>query len=169
MEMCARCHKRMAVVFITRLENGESKNEGICLKCAKELGIKPIDDILKKTGTSNEDFDRMTEDAEEFMQGMIPAEDGEEPSVDGGAPAIDFNKVLRDSGLGGEDAKQNGAKNRKEQPKNQKSITKELFSFLYARARLCLMNALVFHSKNSFREYRWMIRIGIILAQTSFP
>ena len=120
MEMCARCHKRMAVVFITRLENGESKNEGICLKCAKELGIKPIDDILKKMGISGEEFDQMTEDAEEFMQGMIPAEDGEEPSVDGGAPAIDFNKVLRDSGLGGEDAKQNGAKNRKEQPKNQK-------------------------------------------------
>ena len=120
MEMCARCHKRMAVVFITRLENGESKNEGICLKCAKELGIKPIDDILKKMGISGEEFDQMTEDAEEFMQGMIPAEDGEEPSVDGGAPAIDFNKVLRDSGLGGEGTKQNGAKDRREQPKNQK-------------------------------------------------
>ena len=79
MEMCARCHKRMAVVFITRLENGESKNEGICLKCAKELGIKPIDDILKKMGISNEDFDRMTEDAEEYMQEMIPREDSDEP------------------------------------------------------------------------------------------
>ena len=120
MEMCARCHKRMAVVFITRLENGESKNEGICLKCAKELGIKPIDDILKKMGISGEEFEQMTEDAEEFMQGMVPAEDGEESSVDGGAPAIDFNKVLRDSGLGGEGAKQNGAKNRQEPPKNQK-------------------------------------------------
>ena len=96
MEMCARCHKRMAVVFITRLENGETKNEGICLKCAKELGIKPIDDILKKMGISNEDFEQMTEDAEEFMQGMIPAEDGDESNPpDGGAPAIDFNKVLR--------------------------------------------------------------------------
>ena len=66
MEMCARCHKRVAVVFITRLENGESKNEGICLKCAKELGIKPIDDILKKMGISEEDFDKMTEDADEY-------------------------------------------------------------------------------------------------------
>ncbi|MBQ8837484.1 MAG: ATP-dependent Clp protease ATP-binding subunit [Clostridia bacterium] len=102
MEMCARCHKRVAVVFITRLENGESKNEGICLKCAKELGIKPIDDILKKMGISNEEFDQMTEDAEEMMQGLVPSEDGEEPSMeDGRAPAVDFGKILRDSGLGG--------------------------------------------------------------------
>ena len=101
MEMCARCHKRMAVVFITRLENGETKNEGICLKCAKELGIKPIDDILKKMGISSEEFDRMSEDAEEFMQGLVPNEDSDEVSADdGGAPAVDFGKILRESGLG---------------------------------------------------------------------
>ncbi len=120
MEMCARCHKRMAVVFITRLENGETKNEGICLQCAKELGIKPIDDILQKMGITGEELDRMSEDAEEFMQGMVPADEGDEPSMDGGAPAIDFNKVLRDSGLGGDGAKQSDTKSRKEQPKNQK-------------------------------------------------
>ena len=85
MEMCARCHKRVAVVFITRLENGETKNEGICLKCARELGIKPIDDILKKMGITNEEFDQMADSAEDFMQGMVPNEDGENPE-DGGAP-----------------------------------------------------------------------------------
>ena len=110
MEMCARCHKRVAVVFITRLENGESKNEGICLKCAKELGIKPLDDILKRMGISEEDFEKMTEDADEFMQGMVPSEDGEDTSLeDGRAPAIDFGKILRESGLGGNGAP-NGAK-----------------------------------------------------------
>lgn len=101
MEMCARCHKRMAVVFITRLENGESKNEGICLKCAKELGIKPIDDILKKMGISSEEFDQMTDDVDGFMQEMIPEESADSPAADsGGAPAIDFNKLLRGN-LGG--------------------------------------------------------------------
>ena len=102
MEMCSRCHKRMAVVFITRLENGESKNDGLCLKCAKELGIKPLDDILNKIGISPEEFERMTEDADEFMSGLVPSEDGEEPSSeDGRAPAIDFGKILRESGLAG--------------------------------------------------------------------
>lgn len=87
MEMCARCHKRMAVVFITRLENGESKNEGICLKCAKELGIKPIDDILKKMGISNEEFDQMTDDVDGFMQEMIPEEGADSPAADSGRRA----------------------------------------------------------------------------------
>ncbi len=101
MEMCARCHKRMAVVFITRLENGESKNEGICLKCAKELGIKPIDDILKKMGISSEEFDQMTDDVDGFMQEMVSEDGADLPDSDsGGAPAIDFNKLLRGN-LGG--------------------------------------------------------------------
>ena len=110
MEMCARCHKRVAVVFITRLENGETKNEGICLKCARELGIKPIDDILKKMGITNEEFDQMADSAEDFMQGMVPSEDGENPE-DGGAPAVDFGKLMRESGLGGQTAGQNAGQN----------------------------------------------------------
>ena len=110
MEMCARCHKRVAVVFITRLENGETKNEGICLKCARELGIKPIDDILKKRGITNEEFDQMADRAEDFMQGMVPSEDGENPE-DGGAPAVDFGKLMRESGLGGQAAGQNAGQN----------------------------------------------------------
>ena len=48
MEMCARCKKRVAVVFVSRLENGQTINEGICLKCARELGIKPVNDIIEK-------------------------------------------------------------------------------------------------------------------------
>ena len=41
--MCSRCHKNVAVVFLTKIENGVTTNEGICLKCAKELGIKPVE------------------------------------------------------------------------------------------------------------------------------
>ena len=99
MVMCARCQKRVAVVFITKLENGESKNEGLCLKCAKELGIKPIDDILKKMGISPDDLDQMSEEADALMQGLVPTEDGEEPSTN--APAVDFGKLMRESGLSG--------------------------------------------------------------------
>ncbi|MBQ4150845.1 MAG: ATP-dependent Clp protease ATP-binding subunit [Clostridia bacterium] len=118
MEMCARCHKRVAVVFITRLENGESKNEGICLKCAKDLGIKPIDDILKKMGISPEELDKMSEDAEEFMQGLVPSDDPDEVSADnGGAPAVDFGKILRESGFA---AAQGAPKNTKGDKKEQK-------------------------------------------------
>ena len=42
--MCSRCGKNVAIVFITKIENGQTKNEGLCLKCARELHIKPVDD-----------------------------------------------------------------------------------------------------------------------------
>ncbi|NLK39522.1 MAG: ATP-dependent Clp protease ATP-binding subunit [Clostridiales bacterium] len=92
MQMCAKCKKRVAVLFITR-------NEGLCLKCAKDLGIKPVNDILDKMGLTESDFDRLNTDMENFM-GIIlaaPEEDNEE----GGAPAIDFSKLIRESGLMG--------------------------------------------------------------------
>ncbi len=119
MVMCARCQKRVAVVFITKLENGETKNEGLCLKCAKELGIKPIDDILKKMGISPEDLDQMSDEADALMQGLVPTEDGEELVTN--APAVDFGKLMRESGLGGgnDGKEQGGAKGKAKEQKRK--------------------------------------------------
>ena len=50
MKLCSRCKKRVAVVFMTRLENGETLNEGLCIRCARELGIGPVNDMLSKMG-----------------------------------------------------------------------------------------------------------------------
>ena len=58
--MCSRCGKNVAVIFITKMENGTTKNEGLCLKCAREMGIKPIDDMMKKMGINDEDLDNLT-------------------------------------------------------------------------------------------------------------
>ena len=75
--MCSRCHKNVAVIFITKLEGGETKNEGLCLKCARELGIKPIDDMMKKMGISDEDLDNLTNEmmsafgGAEGMEGLV--------------------------------------------------------------------------------------------------
>ena len=76
--MCSRCHKHVAVVFITKLEGGQSKNEGLCLKCAKELGIKPIDDMNQKMGITDEDLENLTSEmmsafgGAEGMEGLMP-------------------------------------------------------------------------------------------------
>ena len=84
LQQCAKCKKRPAVVFITRLEGNKSVNEGLCLVCAKQLGIKPINDILAKMGVSDEDLETMSGEVE----GMLSAiEDGDAQSDDGGAPA----------------------------------------------------------------------------------
>ena len=105
MVMCARCRKRMAVVFITRVENGESKQEGICIKCARELGIKPVNDIIDKMGLSDEDVDRMSEEMQDIMDGV---ENGDDPlglgaltSIEGSgdesdAPAVDLARIMRE-------------------------------------------------------------------------
>ena len=100
MQMCSRCHQRVAVVFITRMEDGKTFNEGICLKCARELGIKPVNDILEKMGIGEEDFDRMSaEIGNMFEGGNLPSELDKENGVDGGAPAIDFPKLFQDAGF----------------------------------------------------------------------
>ena len=58
--LCSRCHKNVAVIFIQKIEGGETKSEGLCLKCARELGIKPVEDMMKKMGITDEDLDGLT-------------------------------------------------------------------------------------------------------------
>ena len=68
--ICSRCHKNMAVVFITKIEGDQTVNEGLCLKCAKELGIKPVDDIMQKMGISDEDLDGLNSEMLEAFNGV---------------------------------------------------------------------------------------------------
>ena len=74
--LCSRCKKRLAVIYMTRMENGQTVSEGLCLPCAKELGLKPVDDLMNKMGLSEEDLDKMSDQMMEVMGEM--AEDGEE-------------------------------------------------------------------------------------------
>ena len=60
--ICVRCKKNVAVIFITKIEGNNTKNEGLCLKCARELHIKPVDDIISKMGLSDEDLDSLQGD-----------------------------------------------------------------------------------------------------------
>ncbi len=110
--MCARCHKRMAVIFISRIENGEAKQEGLCLKCAKELGLKPVDDILAQNGLDDETIERLNNDMEHMMEAM-PTADGmpAEPSDDMSgkiAPLLNFGKLMNEGAKNGEQKKKEG-------------------------------------------------------------
>ena len=68
--LCIRCQKRPAIIFIQRMDNGQMKQEGYCLHCARELHIKPVDDLMKQFGMSDEDMDNMEERMENMMQEM---------------------------------------------------------------------------------------------------
>ena len=101
MIMCSKCNKRVAVVFMTKLENGEKDSRGLCIKCARELGI-PVDNmmggVLDKFGMNAEQLESMEDDITEMLEsGGLPSDSDD--NEDGGAPAIDFPKLLRESGL----------------------------------------------------------------------
>ncbi len=83
MPLCSRCKKNVAVVFITKIEGGETKNEGLCLKCASELGIAPVNDLMQKMGISEDDLDQITQEMLSANQDageeeLVPAEDSNE-------------------------------------------------------------------------------------------
>ena len=74
--LCSRCKKNVAVIFITKVENGKSTNEGLCLKCAKELGIKQVDEIVERMGITDEDLDSLNSEMNQLIQ--PEDEDGED-------------------------------------------------------------------------------------------
>ncbi len=135
MVMCSQCHKRMAVIFVTKMENGEKASRGLCIKCAKEMGV-PVDSIMgnviNQLGISAEQL----ENAEEDLSAML--EQTERPSdcddnADGGAPAIDLPKLFREAGLvPGEEgnvvpkndtpAQHDGKKDKKKSKKDEKKL-----------------------------------------------
>ncbi len=96
MDLCSKCHKRMAVVFISKMEgNGEVVNEGYCLKCARDLGIPQVKAMMEKMGISEDDMDAMEGEVNGLVESMT---DGLEEQMgdegDASAPAIDFRKLF---------------------------------------------------------------------------
>lgn len=94
--LCSRCKKRMAVIFMSRIENGETINEGLCLQCAKELGIPQVKDLIDKMGITDDDIESMNDQMLEMMQngdfgGMNPEGGEEEDGFEmGGAQPFPF-------------------------------------------------------------------------------
>ena len=102
MVMCSKCHKRVAVVFVTRIENGNKVSEGLCIKCAKDMGV-PVDNMLgnvmDKFGITPEQLESMENDVNEMLEGgQLPSFNDMEMGEDGGAPAIDFPKLFGEGG-----------------------------------------------------------------------
>lgn len=92
-QRCVKCQKRPAMVFVTRLENGKSVHEGLCLLCAKELGIKPVSDILKNMGVDETQMDSMLEDIDSALPEVFGDDDN-----DGRQPTINLAHMF---GMGG--------------------------------------------------------------------
>ena len=101
--ICSRCHKNMAVIFITKVENGETKNEGLCLKCARELHIKPVDDVINRMGLSDEDLDSLSSEMMDALGGpeaLSDTGDGADDEDEGKTATFPFLNRLFGGGSG---------------------------------------------------------------------
>ncbi|MBQ6048394.1 MAG: ATP-dependent Clp protease ATP-binding subunit [Oscillospiraceae bacterium] len=103
--MCSRCGKNVAVIFVTKSENGIQKNEGYCLKCARELHLPAIDDMMNRFGISDDDIEQATEamaGAFGGLEQLMPqdAEDDGGADSEGKAPTFPFFKMFMNGGAG---------------------------------------------------------------------
>ncbi len=89
LKRCSRCKVRPAIVFIQKNEGGKITSEGYCIKCAQELGIKPIDDIINQMNISPEELDAISDG---MMEGLMPMDNGDED--EGRAPSIDISSFF---------------------------------------------------------------------------
>ena len=94
LKLCSRCKKRVAVIYMQRIENGNTTNEGLCLKCAREMGLKPVDDILERMGITPEEFDAMSDE----ISGLVPTEAGDNPENEGRAPSLNLGPLFASQG-----------------------------------------------------------------------
>ena len=107
--LCTRCKKRVAVVFISKIENGQPVNEGLCLKCAKEIGLPQVGEMMRRMGITDEDLDMINDEmmsafgGAESMEGLIPKEDEEDGSEDGKTATFPFLNRLFGGGSSGSD------------------------------------------------------------------
>ncbi|MBE6579127.1 MAG: ATP-dependent Clp protease ATP-binding subunit [Ruminococcaceae bacterium] len=135
LKKCTRCQTRPAVIFVTKETAGKATQEGYCIKCAKEIGLKPVDDILKQMGISDEELESMTGE----LDSLLPAEFGGDEEDEGRAPAIDLGAVFGDQKPASRKPEEGGkAPGGKKQPEGKRPKHKCLDAFcidLTTRAR----------------------------------
>ena len=146
--LCIRCKKRTAIVFVQRMDGtGNAKQEGYCLTCARELGIKPVEDLMKRFGVSDEDLENMEERMSNFMEeageggnpfGMMMNPDadgnGEEGEQDGFLPggSATFPFGMR---ANGENADKQGEPGKKGRKPNKRKFLDNYCDNLTAKAK----------------------------------
>jgi ATP-dependent Clp protease ATP-binding subunit ClpC len=132
MPICSRCKKNVAVVFISKVENGVTTQEGLCLKCAKELGIKPVDNLMESMGITEDDLDAITGEMANFGKDMPEDFDmsdvDEDPGQTKSFPFLDKLFGSAPMGFGGSTTEESGENaDTGDKPKKEKKDKKRKF------------------------------------------
>ena len=110
-KLCSRCKKNVAVVFISRLDGDRTVNEGLCLKCAKELGLPQVDDMMKRMGISDDDLDTLNSEMLQAFDGVenvedLPKEESPDEEEEGKTATFPFLNRLFNGGASAQNAEQ---------------------------------------------------------------
>ena len=161
MKLCSKCKKRPAVVFISNPASPSSEPEGLCLMCAKELGIKPVDDMLKSMNVTDEDIEMMSNQFLEMMspEGMDDEALNDETFDFGTAPAIPFLKNM--FGMGGDEKQEKGEAKEGKEDKPKKKKRRYLDQFctnLTKRAKEGTLDRIIGRDKELYRTIQILSR-----------
>jgi len=120
-KLCTKCKKNMAVVFITKIENGVTLNEGYCLKCARSLGIPQIEEAVKQMGFSEDDLDNLTDEMSS-MFGQVDGEDGDDDEIDSRTATFPLlNQMFGSANLPANKNESSQEENEEKEPKKKKN------------------------------------------------
>ena len=128
--LCSRCKKNVAVVFISKLDGERTINEGLCLKCAKELGLPQVDDMMKRMGISDEDLETLNSEMMQAMNGVENIEDlpgGEEgdEEEEGKTATFPFLNRLFSGGESSKESAEEGRSERREKKESSKNTKRK--------------------------------------------
>ena len=160
-----RCKKRQAIVFISRIENGNKVTSGFCLPCAKQLGIKSVDDATKALGLSDEELERASDDLDELCNAAANGELEPQDQLPefGGAPVFDFNKIFGSFGfpIAGQPPQKKNDKNSKHKDgakQDNKKFLRTYCTDLTEKARLGQSDRIVGRDKELDRVVQILCR-----------
>lgn len=158
LKMCSKCGKRPAVVFIADASNKNAEPSGLCLVCAKQMGLKPVDDLLNKMNISDEDIAGISDQMMEMME-IDPDDDEQEDEEEmtGGAPAFPFLNNI----FGSPDVKENKEQTDKKTEKKKNKKRKYLNTYcidLTKRAREGKIDAIVGREAELYRTIQILSR-----------
>ena len=131
-QLCSRCKKNIAVVFITRQENGQNVNEGLCLKCAKNLGLPQVDEMIRRMGITDEDLDNISNEmmgafgGAENLEGLTDADDPDADNEDEDGKTATFPFLSRFFGgnPAANDAQNGNEAEQTQSPRSNKKVEK---------------------------------------------
>ena len=131
-QLCSRCKKNIAVMFITRQENGQNVNEGLCLKCAKNLGLPQVDEMMRRMGITDEDLDNISNEmmgafgGAENLEGLTDADDPDADNEDEDGKTATFPFLSRFFGgnPAASDAQNSGEAEQTQSPRSNKKVEK---------------------------------------------